>query len=68
MLKRSGGATYLFAAEMRAGSTAAPSLCAISPRPRTAEVIGENRGISVKSGVFKDDFANYGIHLYRITQ
>jgi hypothetical protein len=31
-----------------------------------AEVLGENRTIEVRDGVFKDEFAAWGVHLYRI--
>ena len=67
MLKRSGGASYLFAVEMRSGMTTATFTLRDFPATASAEAIGENRTIDVKDGVFEDDFASYGVHLYKIT-
>src|SRR5205814_9928912 len=68
MLKRSDGATYVFAAEMRSGSTTATFTLRDFPATAAAQAIGENRTIDVKAGVFKDDFSSYGVHLYKIMQ
>jgi len=32
---------------------------------KTVEVIGENRIIAVKDGVFKNDFEAWDVHLYK---
>ena len=32
----------------------------------SAEVIGEGRTVAITDGVFADDFAGYGVHLYRV--
>jgi hypothetical protein len=66
-LSRYGGATYLFAAEMRSGSTTATFTLRGFPATASAEVIDESRTITVKNGVFTDDFSSYGVHLYKIT-
>jgi hypothetical protein len=67
LLKRFGGATYLFAVAMRdAGTRATFSLQRI-PAVATAEVLGEGRSIPVADGAFADDFSSYGVHLYRVT-
>jgi hypothetical protein len=66
-LSRYGGATYLFAAEMRSGTTTATFTLRDFPAAASAEVIGETRTIPVASGVFSDAFQSYGVHLYRIT-
>jgi hypothetical protein len=66
MLKRYGGATYLFAVGMRGGTTTATFTLRGFPATATAAVIGENRTIQVTNGVFRDTFSNYGVHLYRI--
>jgi hypothetical protein len=66
MLKRYGGATYLFAAEMRTGTTRATFKLRDFPPSASAEVIGENRSIVIAAGSFDDDFDSYGVHLYRI--
>ena len=67
LLKRYNGASYLFAAEMREGSTTATFTLRDFPATASAEVLGETRSVSVTGGVFSDSFASYGIHLYRIT-
>jgi hypothetical protein len=68
MVKRYKGETYLFAAGMRDGATKAGfSLKGLSGQ-RTAEVLGENRTVSVRDGRFEDEFEPYGVHLYRIRQ
>lgn len=66
-LARFSGATYLFAAEMRAGSTMATFTLRDFPATASAEAIGETRTIAVANGVFSDTFDSYGVHLYRIT-
>jgi hypothetical protein len=68
MLKRSGGATYLFAVEMRSGTTSGTFTLRDFPAKASAEAIGENRSIPVDAGGFKDDFSSYGVHLYKITK
>jgi hypothetical protein len=71
MLKRQGGATYLFAVEMRAGATTATFTLRAIPRGTPIEVIGEGRTIATSftsDGVtFSDDFSGYGVHLYKMT-
>jgi hypothetical protein len=66
-LARYGGATYVFAAEMRGGSTTATFTLRDFPATASTEVIGETRTIAVTNGVFTDDFNSYDVHLYRIT-
>jgi hypothetical protein len=67
LLKRQGGATYLFATEMRAGATTATFTLARLPATATAEVLGESRTLPVTNGVLTDAFQAYGVHLYKIT-
>jgi hypothetical protein len=67
LLKRQGGATYLFATQMRGGTTTATFTLARFPATASAEVLGESRTLSVTGGVFTDDFQSYGVHLYKIT-
>ncbi|HVU49654.1 MAG TPA: hypothetical protein VHL80_03145 [Polyangia bacterium] len=71
MLKRQGGATYLFAVEMRAGATTATFTLRALPATASIEAIGEGRAppaTAVAGGVtFSDDFSGYGVHLYKIT-
>jgi hypothetical protein len=67
MLKRFAGSTYVFAVEMRGGSTTATfTLRGGAPAAASAEVLGENRTVAVTNGVFRDNFQSYGVHLYRI--
>ncbi len=67
MLKRWGGATYLFAMGSRpAGETTAKFQLSGAPATVVAEAIGESRSIPVQAGVFEDRFKDYQIHLYRI--
>ena len=67
LLKRYAGATYLFAAAMREGSTRATFQLQRFPTMAKAEVLGENRSIAVANGAFDDDFTSYGVHLYHLT-
>jgi hypothetical protein len=67
MLKRQGDAFYLFAVAMRDGVTSATFTVPGVPSAAVAEAIGEKRKLPVLDGVFQDDFASYGLHLYRIT-
>ena len=64
MVKEYGGAMWLFAVAMRNGTTRATFTV---PAGSDVEVIGEARSISVSDTVFSDDFASYGVHLYKIT-
>ncbi len=67
MVKRQGGATYLFAVGMRAEATRA-TFTISSVGSALAEVLGESRSVAVTGGSFSDDFDPYGVHLYRIAQ
>ena len=67
MLKRHGGATYLFAVAMRGSDTTATFALRDFPANASAEVLGEGRTIEVTDGEFSDDLAGYAVHLYRIT-
>jgi hypothetical protein len=66
MLKKHNGATYLFAVAMRGDKTTATFNLRGLKGKRTVEVIGENRTIAVKNGVFKDSFRAWDVHLYRV--
>jgi hypothetical protein len=60
------GMGYLFAVGMRNGSATASFHLQGLPANGNAEVIGENRTISVKDGHFQDDFSPYQVHIYRL--
>jgi hypothetical protein len=66
MVKRHGGATYVFAVEMRTGEARGSFVVKGLPPQATAEVLGEGRTIPVRNGRFEDDFKPYDVHLYRI--
>jgi hypothetical protein len=67
MIKRQGGATYLFAVAMRAtGAKATFSDLTNVAASATVEVIGESRTIAMSSASFQDDYAGWGVHLYKI--
>jgi hypothetical protein len=65
MAKKHDGATYLFAVGMRGDKTTATFTLQHAESVNTVEVIGENRTINVKDGVFKDDFNAWDVHLYK---
>jgi hypothetical protein len=68
MVKRHGGALYVFAVAMRPGSTTA-TFQVRDPQSGQVEVIGESRSLTLTDGTFQDGFAaDYAVHLYRITQ
>jgi len=66
MVKRHGGAVYLFAVTMREGATHARFSIYGVAAPQSIEVLGENRTLVSKDGIFEDDFPVWGVHLYRI--
>ena len=37
------------------------------PEQATANVLGEDRDITIRKGEFADDFTAYGVHIYEIT-
>jgi len=50
---------------MRSDKTTATFTLQHAQGVNNVEVIGENRTIAVKDGVFKDDFEAWNVHLYR---
>jgi hypothetical protein len=68
MAKKHGGATYVFAVAMRDGQTAATFTVQGLEGERPVEVIGENRALASKDGVFTDRFAPWNVHLYRVKE
>ena len=65
MLKRHGGATYLFAVAMRDGKTSG-SFHVPGAGEAVAEVLDENRTIRITEGKFTDAFKGYDVHLYKV--
>ena len=66
MVKKHGGATYLFAVAMRSGQTSATFTIQGLEGEKTVEVLGENRTLASKNGVFKDKFQPWDAHLYQL--
>jgi hypothetical protein len=66
MAKKYKGDRYLFAVGMRDGSTKATFTVPALKGWRTIEVLGENRTVLSKNGVFSDSFEAWDVHLYRI--
>jgi hypothetical protein len=66
ILKRHGGATYVFSVGMRGAVTKGTFQIANLPGDATARVLGEERTIAVKNGVFSDVFEPWDVHLYEI--
>ncbi len=67
MVKRANGSTYVFAVGMRNKPAQGSFELRDLPGDGRAEVLGEGRTIDVRDGRFRDDFAAYDVHLYRIT-
>jgi hypothetical protein len=66
MVKRRSGATYVFAVGMRDGTTTATFKVDGLPGRARAEVLGEDRSLEVRDGVFRDRFRPWDVHLYRV--
>lgn len=66
LVKRHGGATYLFAVGMRDGTTTASFKIAGLSGAAKATVLGEDRTVDVADGVLKDEFKPWDAHLYKI--
>ena len=64
-LARVSGATYLIAVAL-SNDAGRASFTLRGFGDAVAEVIGEDREVAIESGDFADDFAGYGVHLYRI--
>ena len=66
MTKNYKGATYLFAVGMRGAETNTKFTIPALEGGRTIDVLGENRTILSKDGLFSDSFEAWDVHLYRI--
>lgn len=65
MLKRWGGATWLFAVGGREGATTATFRLRDFPGEVRGEVLDEGRDVVALDGAFQDHFDSYQVHLYR---
>ena len=66
MVKKHPGATYVFAVAMRGETTTATFNVRHTESNKSVEVIGEKRSIACREGTFKDRFAPWDVHLYKI--
>ena len=66
MVKKQGGATYVFAVAMKPGETEAGFTLDGIPSGAQVEVLGEDRKIAPADGKFQDHFGDWDVHLYRI--
>jgi hypothetical protein len=66
MMKRHKGVVYVFAVGMRDGRTKAGFKIADATGTKEIEVLGENRKLILRNGIFEDDFAAWDVHLYKI--
>ncbi|MBI3468345.1 MAG: hypothetical protein HY000_35540 [Planctomycetes bacterium] len=66
MVKHHGGSIYVFAAAMRDGASTGTFKPAGVPPSGQVEVLGESRTLQLSDGAFKDDFASWDMHLYRL--
>ncbi len=67
MVKQSGETTYLFAVDMRDGTTDATFAFTKVPAGKTVEVLGENRTLTVTNNSFSDHFDPWAVHLYKFS-
>ncbi len=67
LVKREGGATYIFAVAMRDAETVATITLTNAAGSQKVEVLGEGRAPEMTTGVLSDQFAPWAVHLYRIT-
>jgi hypothetical protein len=67
MVKRGRDATYLFAVGMRNRPARGSFVLSGLPAEAMAQVLGEDRRLTIRDGQFADDFAAYGVHIYKIT-
>jgi len=66
MMKRHDDATYVFAVGMRGEKTTGTFTLAKLAGERTVTVLGEDRTLTARKGVFNDTFEQWDVHLYRI--
>jgi len=66
LVKRKADALYIFSVNMRDQESRARFKLA-DVKSAQVEVLGEDRTISVRDGVFRDDFKGWDVHLYRIS-
>jgi len=68
MSKRHAGVIYIFSVAMRDGATTAAFTLRNLPGTTTVEVLGERRTLMAQNGTFKDHFASWDAHIYRVLE
>jgi hypothetical protein len=66
MMKRHGGATWLFTVNMRNRATRGSFSVSNVSSAASVEVLGEGRDLNLREGGFSDEFGPYQVHLYRL--
>jgi hypothetical protein len=66
MVKKQGGATYVFAVAMKPGETEATFTLEGLPAEAQVRVLGERRSLEPTDGKLRDHFSDWDVHLYRI--
>jgi hypothetical protein len=66
MVKKQGGATYIFAVAMKPGETDVTFTLEGLPAGAQVRVLGERRNIEPTGGKLQDHFSDWDVHLYRI--
>jgi hypothetical protein len=66
MVKQYSGSTYVFTVAVL-NNPGSATFTLPNVTSGTAQVLGENRKLTVSGGVFQDSFSGYGVHLYQIT-
>lgn len=64
-VRKHGGATYVFAVNLRGQATRGTFAVKSMSGATKAEVIGENRTVDAQGGKFADEFTPWGVHLYK---
>mgnify|MGYP003574972130 FL=1 len=68
MTKERDGDLYLFTVAMANKATTGTFNGSELRKYGTVEVLGESRTITITNGAFKDGYAPYGVHLYRVSK
>jgi hypothetical protein len=66
MVKKVGGATFVFAVDMF-NKPEKPTITVPALADGKADVLGENRQVDVKGGQIVDAFEPYAVHLYKVS-
>ncbi len=67
LVKAHGSSLYVFAAISRKGTATGTFTLSGVTGNGSAKVVGENRTVDVKNGVFTDAFAENGVHIYELS-